>query len=113
MTPYGRVATHGQIFLDMVVRPSWCGGISNVLKVWRRKANDYLDEIIDAVNEHEAKLPKVRAGYIFDEVLGVTDERVLDWRKFAQRGSSQKLDPEKPYAPIYSENWMLSLNVKA
>jgi hypothetical protein len=110
MGPRVRVATLGQVFLDMVVRPGWCGGISHVLEVWEREAETHLNEIIATVNVYPAKLPKVRAGYILNDMLGITDERVLAWRAFAQRGSSQKLDPEKPYAPIYSENWMISLN---
>ena len=105
-----RVATIGQAFLDMVVRPNWCGGIHHVLEVWEREAEDHLDDIIRVINDYPIKLPKVRAGYILDEVLGISDDRILAWRAFAQRGGSQKLDPEKPYAPVYSENWMISLN---
>ena len=70
----------------------------------------HLDQIIESVDEYAAKLPKVRAGYILNEVMGLTDERVLAWRSFAQRGSSQKLDPEKPFSSTYSDKWMLSLN---
>lgn len=108
--PQIRVATHGQTFLDMVVRPNWCGGISHVIEIWEREAEGYLDEIINVVGVYDAKLPKVRAGYILNEVMGIIDPRVLDWMAFAQRGSSQKLDPEKPYAPTYSEKWMISIN---
>jgi hypothetical protein len=110
MGPRIRVATIGQAFLDMVTRPGWCGSISHVLEVWEREAEPHLDEIIAAIDASSAKLPKVRAGYILDEVLGIADERALAWQALAQRGSSQKLDPEKPYAPTYSEKWMISLN---
>lgn len=105
-----RVATIGQTFLDTVTRPAWCGGMSHVLEVWEREAPIHLEEIIATVGASLTKLPKVRAGYILEEALGITDERVIAWRAFAQRGSSQKLDPEQPYAPRFSENWMLSLN---
>lgn len=105
-----RIASVGQTFLDTVSRPAWCGGMAHVLEIWEREAQAHLDAIIVAVDAAPAKLPKVRAGYILDEMLGVSDPRVLAWRAFAQRGSSQKLDPEKPYAPTYSEAWMLSLN---
>jgi predicted transcriptional regulator of viral defense system len=105
-----RVATVGQAFLDMVVRPNWCGGVLHILEIWEREAKRHLEEIIRAISEYPIKLPKVRAGYILDEVLGVSDDRILAWREFAQRGGSQKLDPEKPYAPTYSENWKISLN---
>lgn len=105
-----RIASVGQTFLDTVSRPAWCGGMAHVLEIWEREAEAHLEAIILAVDAAPAKLPKVRAGYILDEMLGVSDPRVLVWRTFAQRGSSQKLDPEKPYAPTYSEAWMLSLN---
>lgn len=108
--PRVRVATVGQTFLDMVVRPGWCGGTSHVLETWEREAAAHLDEIVAAVDAYPMKLPKVRAGYILDQVLGIADDRVLAWQALAQRGSSQKLDPERPYAPTYSEAWLLSIN---
>lgn len=106
-----RVSTLGQTFLDTVVRPAWCGGMTYVLEIWRREAEANLDEIVKYISQYPAKLPKVRAGFIIDELLGISDNRVLAWRSFAQRGSSQKLDPEQPYAPEFSENWMISINV--
>lgn len=110
MGPRIRVATIGQAFLDMVVRPHWCGGVTHILEVWEREAEVHLDAIVAAIDAHPAKLPKVRAGYILDEVLGIADARVLAWLAFAQRGSSQKLDSEQPYAPTFSAKWILSLN---
>ena len=105
-----RVATVGQAFLDMVTRPAWCGGMAHVLQVWEREAGTHFEEIVDTVGASVPKLPKVRAGYILDEMLGMEDGRVRAWRALAQRGSSQRLDPEQPYAPTFSEAWMLSLN---
>ena len=52
----------------------------------------------------------MRAGYVLSELMDVEDERVDAWRAFAQRGGSQKLDPEAPYVPRWSDDWMLSLN---
>lgn len=108
--PRIRVATLGQAFLDMVTRPAWCGGMAHVLEIWERDAEAYLEEIVTTVGASHAKLPKIRAGYILDEMLNIADERVLSWQELAQRGSSQKLDPERPYAPVFSEKWMISLN---
>jgi hypothetical protein len=111
MGAFSRVATIGQTFLDTVSHPAWCGGMLHVLSVWERETSFHLDEIIEAVDRYPIKLVKVRAGYILDEMLGISDERIFSWLRFAQRGSSQKLDPEKEYASTYSEKWMISLNV--
>lgn len=107
-----RVATIGQTFADMLARPQWCGGMAHVLEVWGSQAVTFLEEIIEAVERAPIKLVKVRAGYILEERLGLQDARVENWTTFAQRGGSQVLDPEGDYLPIFSEKWMISVNVK-
>jgi hypothetical protein len=89
-------------------------GGEHVLDVWQRHARAFTEEIIDTVDEFGEPIHKVRAGYIFDEVLRLgEDRRVQDWIKFAQRGSSRVLDPSKGFSSTYSEKWMLSTNVAA
>lgn len=106
-----RVSPIGRTFVDMLAEPALCGGMAHVLAMWTDHARAHLDAVIAAVDEAEAKIVKVRAGYILSERLGIEDERVQAWTAFAQRGGSRKLDPEAPYAPVFSERWMLSLNV--
>ncbi len=106
-----RIATIGQTFADMLEHPSICGGMSHVIEVWEEHATRFREEIISVVEQHYKKLVKVRAGYLLSERLHVHDDRIENWRSAAQRGSSQKLDPERPFAPTFSEKWMLSLNV--
>lgn len=106
-----RVVEIGQAFVDMLAEPHLCGGIHHALDVWERAAEDWLNQIITAVDTENASIVKVRAGHILTERLGLTDSRIEAWKAFAQRGGSRKLDPDAPYAPVFSEAWMLSLNV--
>lgn len=108
---FARISTIGQTFLDNVEEPSLCGGMNHVLEVWKEKAQMYLDEITEAVSNSHSSIAKVRAGYILEEVLNISDARIESWLQFAQRGGSRLLDPTKSYAPSYSERWMISKNV--
>ena len=105
-----RISTIGQTFLDMLLRPTLCGGMDHVLDVWDEHAANHLSSIISAVNS-ASSIIKCRAGYIIEERLGVRDQRVEKWKSSAQRGGSRVLDSKRPYAPVWSETWMISLNV--
>lgn len=106
-----RISSIGRTFVDTLDQPNLCGGIHHVLEVWEEYAGERLDEIVAAVNMTETKVIKVRAGYILEERLGITDVRISAWLSAAQRGGSAKLDPETEYRPPFSEKWMLSINV--
>lgn len=106
-----QIATIGQTFLDTIDLPDSCGGMGHVLETWDAHALTYLEDIIAAVNEISSSILVCRAGYILEERLSVRDPRIEAWKDFAQRGSSRRLDPSAPFAPTYSESWMLSLNV--
>ena len=107
---HARIATIGQTFLDMLLLPDACGGMAHVLETWETHARTYAEEILAAVDRCEVSLVRSRAGYILDERLGLTDPRMERWAKLGQRGSSRKLDPSAPFAPAFSEKWMISLN---
>lgn len=106
-----RIVPVGQTFVDMLSEPALCGGMRHVLDVWETHAAEWLEQVIPAVDASDAKIVKVRAGYILTERLDVDHPKVAAWQAYAQRGGSRKLDPEAPYEPVYSENWMISLNV--
>ena len=106
-----RISTIGQTFLDMLQKPDLCGGMPHILEVWEQHAGGYLDNIVAAVDTASSGLVKCRAGYILQEHLGLDHFRISSWKAFSQRGGSRKLDPSQDYAPIYSETWMISINV--
>lgn len=110
---FARIPAIGEVFVQMIDRPELCGGINHVLEVWAGEAKTYLDEIIKAVDGHDQSIIKVRAGYLLETMAEARDPRIDAGQKFAQRGGSRKLDSGAPYLAIFSEKWMLSLNVES
>jgi predicted transcriptional regulator of viral defense system len=108
---FARVAKIGDTFEQTLDEPEWCGGIRHVLDVWEKYARPYLTEIIEAVERSPKSIIKVRAGYILDERLGIKNPKVENWLQYAQRGGSRRLNPSEAYKPIFSEKWMISINV--
>lgn len=106
-----RIAAIGRTFVDMLADPAWCGGMNHVLDVWAESAATYLEEIVAAVDRSPSAIVKVRAGYLLQERLRLAHPGIDAWKAFAARGSSRKLDPERPFDARHSEAWMLSLNV--
>ncbi len=106
-----RVSTVGQTFLDMLQRPKLCGGMYHVLDVWEEHAEAFLDQIVAVIDETPTAVIKSRAGYILEERLGLHHPSIETWKTLGQRGGSRKLNPDRDYAPAFSETWKLSLNV--
>jgi len=106
-----RVATVGRVFLDMVREPHHCGGIQHVADTYRQHAPRNLSLIVDEIERHGNAVEKVRAGYLLDEVSGLSHPLIDTWVTHAQRGGSRMLDPQAEYASHYSEKWKLSINV--
>lgn len=106
-----RLSTIGQTFLDMLQKPDQCGGMSHVLDVWEEHAKTYVDDIVSAIDTATSGLVKSRAGYILEERLGISHPGIEAWKALGQRGGSRRLDPAKDFVPVFSETWMISLNV--
>lgn len=105
-----RISTIGQTFLDMLQKPELCGGMVHVIDVWEAHAATYLGDIVSTVDRATSDLVKSRAGYILEERMKVDHPVIQAWKALGQRGSSRKLDPGKPFASVFSETWMISLN---
>lgn len=107
-----RVSSIGRTFLDMLKTPSLCGGIYHVLDVFEEFGKKYLKLIVNEIDRNGKSIDKVRAGYILQERLGLSEPRIEQWKSFAQRGGSRKLVAEDPYKPVFSETWCLSINIE-
>ena len=110
-SPSIRVAMIGRTFLDMVREPAFCGGMQHVIDTYREYAAKYVKLITEEVSKHGTSIERARAGYLLDEVCGLSAPQIDAWASTAQRGGSRKLDPQGEYAPFYSERWLLSINV--
>lgn len=107
-----RVATLGRTFLDMLRNPELCGGMQHVIDVYKDYSLPYLRLIIDEIDTHGKDIEKMRAGYILEEQVKVTNNlRIAKWREKIQRGGSRKLDPKNEFSSYFSERWSLSLNL--
>ena len=69
----------------MLRNPELCGGINHVLKTYDEYAKTYLRLITDEIDSLGKPIDKVRAGYIISERLGIDNEIVNNWAKYAQR----------------------------
>lgn len=106
-----RVTTVGRTFLDMLQKPTLCGGIRHVIEVFEEHSKNNLALIIPEISQHGTKIDRVRAGYILEAHCGISDPRIDAWTKDAARGGSRKLDAHAEYSPQFSEKWSLSINV--
>lgn len=106
-----RYSTIGRTFFDMLSAPSLCGGLRHVLNVYAQHAKKFLPLIVTEIDRHGSPIDKVRAGYVLEEVCGLVDPKIDDWRAYVQRGGSRKLSAAGEYSPTYSEKWCLSINI--
>ncbi len=107
-----RVSSIGRTFLDMIREPDLCGGIYHVLEIYKEHAKDNLNLILNEIDRHGTKIDKVRAGYILEERVGISNSVIDAWMVLVKRGGSRKLYAHNEYSPVYSEKWCLSINIE-
>jgi predicted transcriptional regulator of viral defense system len=108
-----RIPPVEEVFVEMLDRPELCGGMAHVIEVWHTHAGDRLEKIVRAIAAVPDSILKVRAGFLLEESMQLRHPIVDSWAKLAQRGGSRRLDPSRPYAPRFSEKWMISINVES
>jgi hypothetical protein len=85
--------------------------MAHVLDIWKSHVAEHLGDVLRLIDACESPITKVRAGYILEEMISLSDPIIDTWKQHAQRGSSRKLDPAKPFIEKHSKTWMLSINV--
>lgn len=106
-----RVISIGDLFLEMLRYPELCGGFQCVLEIYEEMGRVFLEEIIESVEQFGNHIDKCRIGFVLQCHLGIDDERVIKWQRYApSRGGSRKMVSKNPYSNNYNEVWCISLN---
>lgn len=106
-----RVISIGDLFLEMLRYPELCGGFQCVLEIYEERGRVFLEEIIESVEQFGNHIDKCRIGFVLQCHLGIDDERVSKWQRYApSRGGSRKMVSKNPYSNNYNEVWCISLN---
>jgi len=97
--------------IDAIRSPDLSGGIVNVLRAWKRaKESLNLEKLVAYADRMNEGVLRQRVGFLLTS-LGLTHSRFVIWKATLSRGGSSKLLASAPYAPRFSEEWNLSLNV--
>ena len=106
-----RVTNIGETFLDMLKFPEYCGGFNHVISVFEGFAEKYLPIIVKEFSKNGNSMDKARAGYILEDICGLTHKGIDSWADSVQRGGSRKLIASEPYSNVFSERWCISINM--
>lgn len=106
-----RVINIGDLFLEMVKHPNLCGGFEQVLDIYTKYAEAYMNDIVYSLEKFGTDIDKSRVGYILDCYLKIADLNVLSWKASClARGGNRKMISSNCYSEIHSSEWNLSLN---
>src|SRR5262249_42707299 len=97
--------------LDVLRSPADAGGAAVTLRAWRQaRAILNLDRLVQYTERFGQMILRQRVGFVL-EALGLHHPQLTAWKKKLLRGSSVKLVAAEPFAPEFSPEWNLSLNV--
>ncbi|MCY3019250.1 MAG: hypothetical protein NTW87_09520 [Planctomycetota bacterium] len=108
-----RVMTLERTLLDGLREPQLCGGMSEVLRVFRRSRSTInLSRLVEYANTFNIRLLRQRAGFVLTR-LGLAHPELAKWKRQAQRGGSSRLLAGAPFSSTYDADWSLSINCPA
>ncbi len=97
--------------LDALRFPNRCGGIREVLRMWRSAVDRLdLDRMVEYVDRFDQGLLRQRVGFLLEQ-LDVDHAAFDRWSEGSVRGSSAKLAPDLEFSAHHSERWNLSINL--
>jgi len=99
----------GDLFVEMLNSPDQCGGIQHVIDIYKDYAKFFIKDIIRA-GEVSHYLTQARIGFIFEYILNIKNDEIMNWKKNQSRGGSRKFLANKPFSNFISLEWNLSLN---
>lgn len=100
------------LFIEMTRAPQYCGGIDNVISVFKNHAKLIIEDILESTNKNGTNIDKARIGFILDEILRISHPVLEKWKleMVGQRGGSRKFISYLPFEPKFSPTWNISLN---
>jgi predicted transcriptional regulator of viral defense system len=97
--------------IDIIRSPGDAGGVTVALRAWREaRGRLQVDRLVEYAERFGQPVLRQRVGFLL-EALGLSHPRLGVWKQRLLRGGSLKLVPSEPYAPEFSAEWNLSLNV--
>ena len=97
--------------LDVIRFPDKCGGIREVLRIWRSAVDQLnLDRLVQYVDRFGQAILRQRAGFLLEQ-LGLKHTAFDRWAEKSVRGSSAKLVSNLEFSPHHCQRWNLSLNL--
>ena len=105
-----RLANLERTLLDGLREPELCGGMGEVLRVWREaRGTVKIPLLIEYGNAFNICVLRQRIGFVMER-LGLGHPELEKWKRQAHRGGSSRLLASAPFAAAHDKDWRLSIN---